>query len=115
MSRKAFKTWIKKFNKEDSPIGDLARDIKNDNKFPIGKNFIKMHSYLQSINASNNAIDVYKKAFRLFEQEYVMYSKSEIEAALIRVLSENMCISDEQATKLRHLIIREIQNPTKGK
>ena len=44
-----FKTWIKQFKGENSPLGDLAEDIFRDKSFPYTDKFEKMISHLMNL------------------------------------------------------------------
>ena len=48
MYKPSFKTWIKKFKCEDTPIGDLARDIKIDKTFPLSRRKATIEDYIFS-------------------------------------------------------------------
>ena len=58
-----FKTWIKQFQGEDSPLGDLAEDIYRDKSFPCTDKFEKMISYLVSRNACMECIREFSGAY----------------------------------------------------
>ena len=66
-----FKTWIKQFQGEDTPIGDLADDIQRDKNFPATRDFKKMTSYLINHNACEDCI-------REFAGAYIEYMTEEI-------------------------------------
>lgn len=62
-----FKTWISQFSEENSSIGNLAREIKYDDNFPIAVgrkplilHFIKKKSQLETIYAFEDAYKLYK-------------------------------------------------------
>jgi uncharacterized protein YozE (UPF0346 family) len=58
-----FKQFLCGKRKENSPIGDLARDVRDDPNFPKyrkGKDYI---AYLESKNASYEAIQAFKEAW----------------------------------------------------
>lgn len=61
-----FKTWILKFIEVDLPIGDLARDISNDNDFPDSESFSEMFEYLQRIHASGDAMDAFVTVWNFY-------------------------------------------------
>ena len=58
-----FKTWIKQFKGENSPLGDLAEDIFRDKSFPYTDKFEKMISYLVSHNACEECIREFSGAY----------------------------------------------------
>ena len=51
-----FKTWIKQFKGEDSPLGDLAEDIYRDKSFPYTYKFETMIYHLMNHNACDDCI-----------------------------------------------------------
>ena len=62
-----FKTWIKQFKKENTRFGDLARDIQSDESFPRKNNYEEMIDYLKMGDASSNAIDTFKDAWKSYQ------------------------------------------------
>lgn len=65
---KSFKTWIIQFREEDTPRGDLARDMKLDKSFPTTTNGNKMYEYLDS-KASTAALVTFEEVFKEYEHE----------------------------------------------
>lgn len=62
-----FKTWIlKNYLNEDSPIGDLAGDIKTDKNFPDTNNYERVLNYLKSRSACRECVAVFKKAYQIY-------------------------------------------------
>ena len=76
-----FKTWIKQFRGEDSPLGDLAEDIFRDKSFPCTDKFEKMISYLVSRNACMECI-------REFSGAYAEYMTGEIDRLTEKYIGE---------------------------
>lgn len=64
-----FKEWIMQFEKDNSPIGDLAKDIKQDEQFPYTKDYKSILNYLESQNACDGAIKAFKHAFRIYSKD----------------------------------------------
>ena len=64
-----FKKWVVKFNEVHLPIGDLARDIMNDDAFPESNDYDAMLDYLENIHASDQAIQTFENAFAYFKLE----------------------------------------------
>ncbi|MBO8440838.1 MAG: hypothetical protein IAA89_00070 [Firmicutes bacterium] len=64
-----FYDWILKFDKVDLPIGDLARDIKNDANFPKDlTTWSELENYLPT---SEGAVyETAKNAFNYFLSEF---------------------------------------------
>lgn len=65
----SFKQWILQFTNEDSPIGDLARDNKQDPKFPDSNSYDTLYSYLFSQNASYLCLQSFEKAWQLYKSQ----------------------------------------------
>lgn len=65
---KSFKTWIIQFREEDSPRGDLARDIKWDKAFPTTTNGQEMHDYLVG-KAGIEGLRTFKEVFAEYEYD----------------------------------------------
>lgn len=57
-----FTDWLNKQKNRDTPLGDLARDMANDNTWPSHDRFEDYENYLYSKRASWQAIDTLKKA-----------------------------------------------------
>ena len=70
-----FKTWIiRRHIDDDSPIGDLARDIKDDETFTEKNSFSGIDNYLDMNNACDRCIEAFKKAW----DEYTKWQKKKI-------------------------------------
>jgi len=61
-----FIEWIAKYEKQDKPIGDLARDISGDKTFPNTNDCEVILDYLHSNNACDGAIEAFKSAWRRY-------------------------------------------------
>lgn len=61
-----FKSYIQSFSEDDSPLGDLSRDIFQDSCFPDTNDQKHLESYLESLNSCNDARVTLKKALSLF-------------------------------------------------
>ena len=59
----SFRVWIRQFNDVDRAIGDLARDVQNDSKFPTKNDYGIILEYLQSMNAIDNAIETFRTSW----------------------------------------------------
>lgn len=64
-----FKKWILQYINEDSPIGDLARDNKQDPTFPDSDSYNELYDYLISQNASYLCLQSFDKAWNLYKTE----------------------------------------------
>lgn len=76
-----FKTWIKQFQGENTPIGDLADDIQRDKNFPATRDFEKMTTYLINHNACDDCI-------REFAEAYIEYMTGEINRLAEKYIDE---------------------------
>lgn len=76
-----FKTWIKQFKGEDSPLGDLAEDIYRDKSFPYTYKFETMIYHLMNHNACDDCI-------REFSGAYINYIKGEINRLTEKYIGE---------------------------
>lgn len=69
-TKNKFYSWIKKQKNRDDPIGDLAKDIISDRKFPKSIDNLKTHtSYLVYKGACQGALD----ALNIAWNEYINY------------------------------------------
>lgn len=66
-----FKQYIKKFEKFNNPSGDLARDIKDDKKFPVGSSKRIIENYLAAQGACYDALEIYKAVYALYKEDAV--------------------------------------------
>lgn len=64
-----YKEWLLKFIGVDLPIGDIARDVAVDDKFPNTKDYQIIVEYLESNSTSD-------RFMRVFEYSYKMYFES---------------------------------------
>jgi len=59
-----FYTWLRKQQKRDDPIGDLARDAMRDTKFP--RELCEVRVYLRSAGACEGALTAFNNARKEF-------------------------------------------------
>lgn len=66
-----FYGWIvKKHLKTMAPVGDLARDMKDDDTFPRRAGYEKIRSYLEwDCKACSDCLDAFEKAWAEYERE----------------------------------------------
>ena len=62
-----FNRWLKQFNNEDSPIGDLARDNNQDPTFPNSYSYKKIRVHLESQNASELCMESFQNAWTRYK------------------------------------------------
>ena len=68
MYKKTFYQWMRSQKSRNDMVGDIARDISEDNNFPkyVRTSSNKIEKYLESENASINAI----RSFKIAYEEY---------------------------------------------
>lgn len=70
-----FKTWIiNNYKKENSPEGDLARDLIHDKQFPNIKSKREGLNYLRDTGACDGAINVFRKCWRKYKRNMIQES-----------------------------------------
>lgn len=63
-----FKTFIKRFEEDESPIGDLARDILEDSQFPSrATTFAYIYDYLRC-KRNEKVIDTFVEAWEIYRK-----------------------------------------------
>ncbi|OKI14178.1 YozE family protein [Streptomyces sp. CB03911] len=64
-----FRAWLLRHVDEQSPIGDLARDVRDDHEWPEGEpeSFELYNEYLESMNACIDALDVLEDAWSRYD------------------------------------------------
>ena len=63
----SFKQWLEKYEYENSPAGDFARDVIVDEDFPIIQTKDFVEKYLIKNNASVRTMDIFYKVWDEFE------------------------------------------------
>ncbi len=61
-----FKTWISEFKSVDLPIGDLAKDISEDDSFPDEDSVSEIYDHLLRKRAQPQAIDAFIAAWSYY-------------------------------------------------
>ncbi len=65
-----FYTWMmKKHINTKAPVGDLARDMKEDREFPRDGNKEAVRRYLESGGACSGCMDAFERAWKKYERE----------------------------------------------
>ncbi|BCX29487.1 hypothetical protein LTWDN19_00540 [Latilactobacillus curvatus] len=68
----SFYDWLLKFESVDWPIGDLAKDVKNDDAFPKkSKSETEIINYLESRHAHYAAIETAKECFNFYKASHL--------------------------------------------
>lgn len=66
----SFKEWVERYESVDDHIGDLAKDISTDDRFPSKENnYRSIYVYLIGMNACKEALQAFNEAWRLYENE----------------------------------------------
>lgn len=64
-----FKEYSEKFLNEESPLGDLARDMKSDGGFPETNEYEKVEGYLLYMGACYEALRAAEEMFEKYSEE----------------------------------------------
>lgn len=63
-----YKYMIENFLKEDSPSGDLARDMKADRDFPrFSINYERIRDYLERCAACSDCFDIFEECWNSYQ------------------------------------------------
>ncbi|MFJ8211845.1 YozE family protein [Streptomyces sp. NPDC096033] len=63
----SFTTWLKTHRKDDSAIGDLARDVSADPDWPSRRGLPGQIAYLEERGAIPRAIDTLERAWKAYD------------------------------------------------
>ncbi len=67
-----FYNWLMEFIDVDLPIGDFAKDAKNDSNFPKNvSSWDALADYITSVNPRNAELDVIQNVFNYYAAEYL--------------------------------------------
>lgn len=71
-----FRQWIitRRIN-SDTPVGDLARDIKDDKNFPNTYDYSEMIGYLKYKGACKEARKAFREAFNIYSKRNIINRK----------------------------------------
>lgn len=64
-----FYTWLKQFKDDDTPLGDLSRDVSDDPEFPRTKKYDIMVQYLKSKDVPNKVLTVLESSFSNYQAQ----------------------------------------------
>lgn len=67
-----FKEWIKRHEGRDTPLGDLANDIRRDHNFPETGSYEEIYSYLGRVASR----DIRHKVLRTLREAWAAFAKS---------------------------------------
>ncbi|MYV64935.1 hypothetical protein GT043_02975 [Streptomyces sp. SID2131] len=64
-----FRTWLLHHIDDDTPLGDLARDVRADHQWPQDEpeSFELYNEHLESVNASTGALVTLEEAWGLYD------------------------------------------------
>lgn len=65
----SFAKWLMQFVEENSPLGDLARDVAKDKNFPRSRRYETIYSYLEDGGASDACMIVFEEAWENFDRK----------------------------------------------
>ena len=69
----SFKKWSKQFENENSPEGDLAKDITADIDFPVrAYNRVTIIRYLNNKGACDAALDVAESMLLRYKEDHTL-------------------------------------------
>lgn len=67
----SFRKWMRQYEEECSPMGDLARDIAADDTFPKSSIADTLFGYMEECGACENCYKVFYEAWGMYERERV--------------------------------------------
>jgi uncharacterized protein YozE (UPF0346 family) len=65
----SFVKWLRQFEGEESPVGDLARDIRRDKEFPKTKGHKGIREYLEGRNACEECLNAFEVVWEKYTKE----------------------------------------------
>ena len=67
---KSFYSWLLQFKNDNTAIGDLARDARDDNEFPRRSiSYRHLKKYLESKQACDAAMNVFMEVFTQYKSD----------------------------------------------
>ena len=63
-----FKIWISYFQDVDLPIGDLARNIRDDENFPDTNDFKVLLNYVKRNIGNDTTTEVFKNVWKYYSE-----------------------------------------------
>lgn len=67
-----FQVWIKQFEGDDTPRGDLAKDIASDSRFPSADTYDEIYAHLKRRGACKDVIGTFKRAWNRYREAGVV-------------------------------------------
>lgn len=68
MIKQSFKIWSKQFIHDNSPFGDVARDIESDSDFPNYVSRYRLRRYLEDQGACDACLNVFDEMFEEYKE-----------------------------------------------
>lgn len=62
----SFKQFTKQFLKDDTPEGDLARDINRDLNFPTSNQYEDIKAHFENCNAIPAVFDIFDRLWQIY-------------------------------------------------
>lgn len=70
MTALSFRTWLRQFRRDETALGDLARDVLADPDWPRGPGSLaRYEAHLEDAGACNAAVSALREAWARYEQE----------------------------------------------
>lgn len=64
-----FKDWLSEYENVDRPIGDLAKEVGQDETFPSSSDYEILFDYLDSRNAQQAVLDTFEYVYRFYKDD----------------------------------------------
>lgn len=68
-NKPSFYVWLMGFLSQDTPIGDLARDVKDDKVLNDQCSYRNIKKHLQDCNACRDALNALNSAHELYKKQ----------------------------------------------
>jgi hypothetical protein len=66
----SFRAWLRQFRREANAVGDLARDVLDDDDWPRGPGSLaRYEAHLEDAGACDGALDALREAWANYETE----------------------------------------------
>lgn len=69
MPPRTFTAWLKRQRKRDDRVGDLARDVARDPRWPPARTRLGFRRYLENRDAGVNALNAFEEAWAGWEND----------------------------------------------
>jgi hypothetical protein len=65
----SFRRWLDQFSRDESAIGDLARDVAADPDWPVPTDLELIFLHMAELDASDNALEALRAAWDRWQRE----------------------------------------------